>query len=76
MRVGATARVICKYEVGRYNCGISIERGMQPQRFSAGVKALLSTQRYQSAAMVNNSGKPALAAAIKLHVTEALATSA
>jgi len=27
MRVGGAARVICKYEVGRYNRGISIERG-------------------------------------------------
>jgi len=27
MRVDGAARVICKYEVGRYNRGISIERG-------------------------------------------------
>ena len=76
MRVGGTARVICKYEVGRYNRGISIERGTLLLGFSTGVKALLSTQRYQSAASDLNSGKPALAAAIKLHVTEALATGA
>ena len=27
LRVGGAARMICKYEVGSYNRGISIERG-------------------------------------------------
>jgi hypothetical protein len=76
MRVVGAARVIYRYEVGSYNRGIAIERGTLPQGFSSGVKTSLRTLGCQSAAMAVNSGKPALAAAIKLHITEALTTSA